>query len=90
MWVHPKSGLVFKGEIYDLQGQLYKTMRMTSFSTVKNKDGKKIFMPTGMEMKNILKGTRTEMNIAKLRTGSKAAQIKPDIFNLQYLTRKWW
>lgn len=90
IWIHPKSGMAFKGEIYDLQGQLYKTMRMTSFTTVKNRDGKKIFTTTGMEMKNVLKGTRTEMQISNLRTGNKASKVKPDIFNLQYLTRKWW
>jgi len=90
LWMHKKSGLPFKAEMYDLQDQLYKIMLLKSFKVVKNRDGKKVFMVTGMEMKNILKGTRTEMSLLKLRTESKANKVSPAIFSLQYMTRKWW
>ena len=89
-WVHPTSGLIFKAEIYDLQNQLYKTMTLKSFKVSKNRDNVKVFMVTGMEMKNVLKGTKTIMKLSKLRTESKAKNVTPDIFSLQYLTRKWW
>jgi len=90
IWMHAKSGLPFKAEMYDMQGQLVKKMTLKSFKVVKNRDGKKVFIVTAMDMKNIQKGTRTEMNILKLRTETKANKVKPAIFSLQYLTRKWW
>ncbi len=90
LWIHPQSGMAFKGEIYDLQGQLFKKMELQSFKVVKNKDGQKVFTPTGMEMRNVLKGTRTEMEVTNLRTAASAANVSPDIFSLQYMTRKWW
>ena len=89
-WVHSTSGIIFKAEIYDLQNQLYKTLALKSFKVSKNRDNKKVFTATGLEMKNVLKGTRTIMKISKLRTESKAKSVTPDIFSLQYLTRKWW
>ncbi len=89
-WIHAKSGLPFKTEMYNLNGQLSKTMRLLSFSVKKNRDGKKIFMPTGIEMKNALKGTKTVMKLKNIKTGKKAAKIKPSIFKVDYLTRRWW
>lgn len=90
IWVHAKSGLVFKGEMYNLNNQLFKKMRMISFAVKKNKDGKKVFMATGMEMKNMLKGTKTIMDISNLKVEKKAKKVNPSIFSLKYLTRKWW
>lgn len=89
-WLHIKSGLPFKAEIYNLDGQLFKTSRLISFTVKKNRDGKKVFMPTGMEMKNVLKGTKTILQVKNIKTGKKAAKIKPAIFKVDYLTRRWW
>lgn len=89
-WVHVKSGLPFKTESYDLSGQLLKKGRLLSFKVKKNKDGKKVFMSTGMEMKNVLKGTKTIMEMKSIKTGKKAAKVKPSIFKVDYLTRRWW
>jgi len=89
-WVHVKSGLVFKAETYNLQGQLYKEMLLLSFKAVKNRDGKKVYMATGLQMRNLLTGTKTEMLVGKIQTGAQAKKVKPEIFSLQYLTRKWW
>lgn len=89
-WIHVASGLPFKTEMYNLNGQLSKTSRLLSFAVKKNRDGKKVFMPTGMEMKNVLKGTKTVMEMQNIRTGKGANKIKPDIFKVEYLTRRWW
>jgi outer membrane lipoprotein-sorting protein len=89
-WIHVGSGLALKNEMYNLNGQLSKTMRLVDFKVKKNRDGKKIFMPTYVEMKNVLKGTRTVMQMKNIKTGKKAAKIKPGIFKVDYLTRRWW
>lgn len=90
VWVHVKSGLAIKTEMYDLNGQLLKTSHLKSFKVKKNRDGKKVFMPTSMMMKNVLKGTRTVMIMKNIKTGKKASKIKPSIFKVDYLTRRWW
>jgi len=89
-WVHAKSGLIIKGEIYNLDGQLYKKMNLVSFTVKKNKDGKKVFMATGMKMSNLLKGTKTIMGMKKIKVEKQVKKIKPSIFSLEYLTRRWW
>lgn len=90
VWIHIQSGLPFKMEIYDLNGQLYKQAKLLSFTIKKNKDGKKVFIPTGLEMKNVIKGTKTIMQVKNIKTGKAVAKIKPGIFKTDYLTRKWW
>lgn len=89
-WIHVKSGLPFKMEIYDLNNQLYKEAKLLAFTIKKNRDGKKVFIPTSMEMKNVIKGTKTIMKMQNIKTEDQAQQVKPDIFNINYLTRKWW
>jgi Outer membrane lipoprotein-sorting protein len=89
-WIHPKTGLIFKGEVYDLNGQLSKKMRLLSFTTKKNRDGKRVFMVTGMEMKSVLKGTKTVMNTKNIRVEKQTKKVSPSMFNVSYLTRKWW
>ena len=89
-WIHAKSGLPSKSETYNLNGQLSKTSRLRSFAVKKNRDGKKVYMPTGLEMKNVIKGTKTVMGMKNIKTGKKAAKIKPGIFKVDYLTRRWW
>jgi len=90
IWVHLKSGLVFKAEQYDLNKQLFKTTRLLSFKVLKNKDKKRVFIMTGSEVKSVLKGTKTVMKMSKIRTGSAAASVRQDIFKTTYLTRRWW
>ncbi len=89
-WVHPKSGLPFKAEYYDLNGQLSKTMELHSFVVLKNRDGKNVFWPTGNEMKSVLKGTKTIMNITNIKVENETGKVDPSMFNISYLTRKWW
>lgn len=89
-WVHPQSGLIIKGEKYNLDGQLNHRMNLLSFTIKKNKVGKKVFMITGMQMSNLLKGTKTIMEMKKLKVEKQVKKIKPSIFALEYLTRRWW
>jgi len=88
--VHGKSGLNFKNDIYNMQGQLEKTMTMLSFKRVKNRDGKPVFMVTGLEMKSQLKGTKTLMKMGKITVGKRASKVKEGIFSLGKFTRRWW
>jgi hypothetical protein len=89
-WVHPKTGLIFKGELYNLNGQLQKRMQLRSFTVKKNRDGKRVFQVTGMEMANVLKGTKTLMEVRNLKVEKQAKKLNPTIFTTSYLTRKWW
>lgn len=90
LWVHAKTGLIFKGEMYDLNNQLSKRMDLLSFTIKKNKDGKPIFITTGIEMKNSLRGTKTIMENQAIKVEKEAGNVDPSIFNISYLTRKWW
>ena len=90
IWVHVKSGLVFKAEQYNLDKQLFKTTRLRSFKVFKNRDKKPVFQLTGSEVKSVLKGTKTIMKMSKIRTGKKAASVHAGIFKIEYLTRRWW
>ncbi len=90
IWIHVKSGLPFKMELYDLNGQLYKKATLLGFTIKKNRDGKRVFIPTSMEMKNVIKGTKTVMSVKNIKTENAAGKIKPGIFKIDYLTRKWW
>lgn len=89
-WVHPKSGLMFKGELYNMEGQLFKKAKLLSFTVKKNRDGKKVFMSTGVQMANLLKGTKTEMRLKRIKVEGQVKKVKPSIFKLDYLTRRWW
>ncbi len=90
VWIHVKSGLPFKMELYDLNGQLYKRATLLGFTIKKNRDDKKVFIPSSMEMKNVIKGTKTVMTMKNIKTEKTAGKVKPEIFKIDYLTRKWW
>lgn len=89
-WVHVKTGLSIKNQMYDLNNQLYKTSRVQGITVRKNRNGRKVFLVTKMEMKNHLKGTRTVMKLVRIRTGKSVSKIQPRIFSVDYLTRHWW
>jgi len=90
VWMHVKTGLPLKMEYHDMNGQLIKKGRLLDFKVKKNRDRKKVFMPSSLEMKNVLRGTRTVMKMKDIKTGSKAKKVRPGIFKVDYLTRKWW
>lgn len=88
--IHPASGMIFKADSYNLDGQHVKTMTMLSFKVLKNKDKKTVFMPTGMRMSSLTKGTKTIMQTKKVSVEKRAKKVNSKIFNLDYLTRRWW
>ena len=90
VWMHPKSGLPFKMEYYNLSGQLAKTSKLLGFTVQKNVDKKKVYFPAALEMKNVLKGTKTIMRLKNMKVESAAKKVKPGIFKIEYMTRKWW
>jgi hypothetical protein len=89
-WMHPQSGLPFQLEIYNLNGQLAKTTRLLSFAVHQNRDGQRVFIPTGMEMTTVLRGTKTVMQMQNIQVEAAAGDIEPGIFREEYLTRRWW
>ncbi len=90
VWVNAKTGLPLKMEYYNLSGQLSKKGRLVTFAIRKNKDGKKVYIPSSLEMQNVIKGTKTIMQTKTIKTGKAASKIKPGIFKVSYLQRKWW
>lgn len=90
IWVHPTSGLTFKMDFYNLEGQLFKKGKLLAFKVLKNKDGKRVFMQTSAEMKNLIKGTKTVIQIPRIKPEKAAGKISSKIFSLKYLTRRWW
>ncbi|MBU3916820.1 outer membrane lipoprotein-sorting protein, partial [bacterium] len=52
VWINVKSGLPLKMEHYNLGGQLEKSAELKSFTLKRNKDEKKIYIVTSLEIKN--------------------------------------
>ncbi len=90
IWTHPKTGLPFQVEYYNLSGQLAKRAYLRAFAIKKNKNGKKVFMVASLEIQNLLKGTKTIMQMKNIKVGKSARKVTPKIFKVEYLTRKWW
>ncbi len=88
-YLEKKSLLNLKTEYFDTELNKFKEFTLTSFKTVKNKNGDKVRFPLGMTMKNIQKGTRTEVQFKDLKV-EKETNFKTNIFTEQYLTRRWW
>ena len=51
--------------------------------------GEKVFYETGIEMKNVKTGSRTELLFIEPKFEAEA-NIRTDIFTTEYLTRRWW
>lgn len=65
-------------------------MELLSFIVLKNREGKRVFWATGKEMKSILMGTKTLMNITNIKVENEAGNVDINMFNITYLMRKWW
>jgi hypothetical protein len=66
-----------------------KELKLLSFVAKKNIKGQKVYFETGLEMKNMETGSRTELVFSNLQF-EKNTNINPGIFSTQYLNRKWW
>lgn len=88
-YLEKKTMLTLKIEYYDENKVKLKEFKLLSFITRNNVKGQKVYYTTGIEMKNVKRGTRTELLFSNMRF-EEEANISPDIFSVEYLTRKWW
>ncbi|MBN1497139.1 MAG: outer membrane lipoprotein-sorting protein [Spirochaetes bacterium] len=88
-YIEKKTLLTLKIEYFDENKIKIKEMRLLSFVSRNNVKGQKVYYYTGYEMKNVKRGTRTELLFKKMRF-EEQANINPNIFSVEYLTRKWW
>ncbi|MBN2078500.1 MAG: outer membrane lipoprotein-sorting protein [Spirochaetes bacterium] len=84
-----KTLLSLKLEYYDENMTLWKVMRLLSFTTANNVKGEKVYYETGLELKNVKTGSRSELHFLDPKFEA-ASNLRTDIFTIQYLTRKWW
>lgn len=89
IYTEKKTLLTLKMDYYDESGIRCKQLRLISFTTGTNVKGEKIYYETGIEMKNLKTGSRTELLMPEPKFEA-ASNIRPDIFTTEYLTRRWW
>ncbi len=88
-YLEKKTMLTLKIEYFDENKIKLKELKLLSFITRNNVKGQKVNYTTGLEMKNVKRGTRTELLFSNMRF-EEEAKISPNIFSVEYLTRKWW
>jgi uncharacterized protein len=88
-YLEKKTMLTLKIEFYDENKIKQKELTLLSFITRNNINGQKVYYTTGLEMKNVKRGTRTELLFKNMRF-EEEANISPNIFSVEYMTRKWW
>lgn len=88
-YIEKKTLLTLKIEYYDENKIKLKELGLLSFISRNNIQGKKVYYVTGLEMKNVRRGTRTELLFKNMHF-EEDANISPGIFTVEYLTRKWW
>ncbi|HOT44167.1 MAG TPA: outer membrane lipoprotein-sorting protein [Spirochaetota bacterium] len=88
-YLEKKTLLTLKIEYYDENKIKTKELSLLSFITRNNVNGKKVYYTTGLEMKNVKRGTRTELLFSNMHF-EEEANFTPNIFTVEYLTRKWW
>ena len=84
-----KTLLSLKLDYYDENMTLWKEMRLLSFTTGTNVKGEKVYYETGLELKNVKTGSRTELLFIDPKFEADS-NLRTDIFTIQYLTQKWW
>lgn len=88
-YIEKKTLLTLKIEYFDENKIKLKELTLLSFITRDNVQGKRVYYTTGLEMKNVRRGTRTELLFRNMNF-EEDAKITPGIFSVEYLTRKWW
>ncbi|MBN2158574.1 MAG: outer membrane lipoprotein-sorting protein [Spirochaetes bacterium] len=88
-YLEKKTLLTLRLDYYDEHKIKIKELSLKSFITRNNVYGKKVYYTTALEMKNVRRGTRTEL-IFKNMKFEEEANINPGIFTVEYMTRKWW
>jgi hypothetical protein len=87
--VNNKSFLTIKLEYFDENLKKLKVLTLKSFITKKNIYGQTVFYTTGLEMRNVQKGTWTNLKMKNVRIENQA-KFKTNIFSEQHLTKRWW
>ncbi|TFH42173.1 MAG: outer membrane lipoprotein-sorting protein [Chrysiogenales bacterium] len=88
-FLEKKTRLSLKLEYYDEDMTKWKEMRLISFTSANNVRGEKVYYETGLELKNVKTGSRTELLFLEPKFESES-KLRTDIFTIQYLTQKWW
>jgi hypothetical protein len=88
-YVEKKTLLTLRLDYYDENLTKVKEMRLVSFTTGENIYHQKVYYETGLDMRNLKTGTKTELRFTDVKFESEA-HIRTDIFTEQYLTQKWW
>jgi uncharacterized protein len=88
-YIEKKTLLTLKIEYYDENKIKLKELSLLSFINRNNIQGNRVYYTTGLEMKNVRRGTRTEMHFVNMKF-EEEANITSSIFSVEYLTRKWW
>ena len=89
IYIEKKTMLTLKMDYFDELSIHNKELRLISFTTAPNVRGQKVFYETGIEMKNVKTGSRTELLMSETLFEA-ATNIRPEIFTTEYLTKKWW
>lgn len=88
-FIEKKSFMTLQRDHYDENLIKVKELRLLSFTTGTNIKGQKVYYESGLQMKNLKTGTKTELLFSGLKFENEA-NLRTDIFTEQYLTQKWW
>jgi hypothetical protein len=89
MYLEKSTLIMMRTEYYNERMEKYKEMRLVSFITKNNVQGKKVYYNTGVEMKNVKTGAKSVLAFSDFLFEEDSG-VSDRIFNLDYLTRKWW
>jgi hypothetical protein len=88
-YLEKKTLLTLRFDYFDEHKIKIKELKLLSFLSRNNVRGQKVYFYTGYEMKNAKRGTKTELLFKNLKFEDEA-NINPNIFSVEYMTRKWW
>ena len=88
-FLEKKSLLTLRLDYYDENLIKVKELRLLSFTTKKNIKGQNVNYETGLEMKNLKTGSKSQLLFSELKT-EEESNLRTDIYTEQYLTQKWW
>jgi uncharacterized protein len=88
-FLEKKSLLTLRLDLYDENMIKAKELKLISFTTKPNIRGQKVNYETGLEMKNVKTGSRSQLLFSDLKIEAES-NLRTDVFSEQYLTQKWW
>jgi hypothetical protein len=88
-YLEKKTLLTLRFDYFDENKIKIKELKLLSFLSRNNVMGQKVYFYTGYEMKNVKRGTKTELLFKNMKF-EEEANISPNIFSVEYMTRKWW